>query len=82
MSRDPDSPQRATGRGGWPLVPSKRWAREMTIACPTCGSTNVRFSCRYPARGTGQGGVGRLGDPGTMETNECLDCQTFAAFKP
>ena len=55
------------GRGGWPLVDGR-------LHCPACLSTNVTFSCRYPPRGTGPGGRGRLGDPNTREVNTCEDC--------
>jgi predicted nucleic-acid-binding Zn-ribbon protein len=56
------------GAGGWPLVPSKRFAGEQTLACPKCGSTNVNMGVHY-------GPGGRLGSPGASGYNKCLDCK-------
>jgi hypothetical protein len=70
----PMKPDPQTGRGGWPLVPSLRFPGETCLACPRCNSRNVVLSCAYPVRGSGPGGRGRLGDPGTKETNTCADC--------
>ena len=72
--------QRKYGRGGWPLVPSTRFQGETTLACPVCWATNVIMSCRYPVRGSGPNGRGRLGDYGTVETNQCGNCGHFASF--
>ena len=64
----------ATGRGGWPLVPSQTFPGEQALACPKCGSLNITMGCEYPLHGTGSGGRGRLGDPGAKETNTCGTC--------
>jgi hypothetical protein len=71
---------RKYGRGGWPLVPSSQFQGETTLACPVCWATNVIMSCRYPARGSGPNGRGRLGDDGTVQTNQCGNCGHFAQF--
>lgn len=68
------SAQKETGAGGWPLVPSKMWPGEKSIACPKCGSLDVTMGGSYPVRGTGAGGRGRLGDAGGLDTNTCNDC--------
>lgn len=77
MSIYPDAPK---GAGGWPLTPSIRFPGELTLACPNCGSKNILMSCRYPVRGSGPLGRGRLGDPGAKETNTCEDCGYYAEF--
>lgn len=42
--------------------------------CDNCGSTNVSMIGDPPARGTGAGGAGRMGDPGYGSKTECKDC--------
>jgi hypothetical protein len=63
-----------TGANGWPLVPSKAFPGEQTLACPRCKSTNVTMTVRYPIRGSGPMGRGRLGDVGTKNVNRCESC--------
>jgi hypothetical protein len=62
------------GRGGWPLVASPTFPGERTLACPKCGSGGVEMTVAYPPVGTGPGGRGRLGDPGSSEVNRCVSC--------
>lgn len=52
---------------GWPLVPSKVFPDETTLACPACGSVDVVLSVIY-------GPGGRLGDPGSLNTITCNTC--------
>lgn len=42
--------------------------------CDNCGSTNVSMIGDPPARGTGPGGSGRMGDVGYGSKTECKDC--------
>jgi hypothetical protein len=64
-----------SGYGGWPLVPSKNFPGETTIACKACGSTDVKLTGCYGYPGTGPGGRGRLGDPGGLDWAECSACK-------
>lgn len=63
-----------TGLLGWPLVPSKRFPGELTLACPQCLSTNVTMTLAPGGRGTGPGGQWRMGDP-SRDLNRCEDCK-------
>lgn len=63
-----------TGAHGWPLVPSPRFPNETTLACPDCGSTDIKLSVLYPSHGSGPCGRGRLGDPGSLNTITCGQC--------
>ena len=66
-----------TGRGGWPILKgaSTAFPGEDALACPKCLSTHVTMSVRY-------GPGGRLGDPGSRETNKCENCGHQHWFKP
>lgn len=72
-SAQADAGQQA-GAGGWPLVPSKLFPGEMTLACPKCKSTNVMMMVAPSGRGTGPMWRSRMGDPGSSELNICQDC--------
>jgi hypothetical protein len=63
-----------TGAYGCPLVPSKRFPGELTLACVKCGSTDITMTGCYPVYGTGPCGRGRLGDPGGLDWAECGAC--------
>jgi hypothetical protein len=65
---------RRTGAHGWPLVPSKRFPGELTLACPKCGSTDIVFTGAY-------GPGGRLGDPGGHDIVRCRSCK-HQSMKP
>lgn len=66
--------EKQTGAHGLPLVPSKHFPGELTLACSACGSTEITLTVQYPARGTGSGGRGRLGDPGSRDVAICRAC--------
>lgn len=68
-----------TGAHGWPLVPSKHFPGEKTLACPECGSTDVMLTTQYGSPGTGPGGRGRLGDPGSKDVAICQNCKHRSA---
>lgn len=67
---------------GWPMVPiqSGPYAGEKTPCCPKCFSTRVSLTVRYPAVGTGAGGRGRLGDPGSVSLAICRNCGNEKAY--
>lgn len=67
-----------TGAGGWPLVPSKRFLGELTLACPDCKSTNVILTCVYGSHPR----PARLGNPGSLEVNVCQDCGKRTHYAP
>jgi hypothetical protein len=67
-------PKAPSGMLGWPLAPSLTFPGERTLACPTCLGTNVTMGASYAATGTGLGGCGRMGDPGSREWVRCDDC--------
>jgi hypothetical protein len=62
------------GAHNWPLRPSRAFPGEKALSCPNCHSTDVTLSVRYPFHGSGPGGIGRLGDRGTMQTARCNGC--------
>lgn len=66
-----------TGALGWPMVPSARFPKEMTLSCPKCGSTNITMSVVGSGIGSGSGGRWRLGDP-CKQTNKCETCKHFS----
>lgn len=67
--------QSATGVCGWPLVPSRRFPGETTLACPKCGSLDVTMTIRPGAYGTGPGNSWRIGDQGGHDLNVCNVCR-------
>jgi len=67
-------PEASTGAHGWPLLRSKTYPGETTLGCPACLGTNVTMGASYAATGTGLGGCGRMGDPGSREWVRCNDC--------
>lgn len=73
--------RKRTGAGGWPLVPSKTFPGENTLACPKCGSTNIVMSTVRVGRGTGPRGRTRLGDV-SMESLQCKKCGNKSVFDP
>lgn len=56
-----------TGAHGWPMVPSRAWVGELTLACPKCGSSNFLMTVAY-------GPGGRLGSPGATDILRCKSC--------
>lgn len=62
------------GALGWPLVPSRTYPGESTLACPDCGSRDVALTVLPGARGTGPGGRWRMSDGGGKDLNECNAC--------
>lgn len=75
MSAAKEPEAKTTGALGWPLVPSKIYPGETTLACPKCGSTNITLSGVAPFRGTGPGGRRRMGDQGWRDVNRCNACK-------
>jgi hypothetical protein len=59
----------------WPFVASEHFPGELTLACPTCGtSEGVVLTCENHGRGTGPGGRPRMGDPGWVDVTTCTAC--------
>jgi DNA-directed RNA polymerase subunit RPC12/RpoP len=54
--------QKQTGALGWPLVPSKAFPGEQTLACPQCGSTHITLFSVPAGSGSGYHGAHRFGD--------------------
>lgn len=63
-----------TRYGGWPMVPSELRVGESTIQCRYCRGTNITLTVEPGPRGTGPGGVWRMGDPGGREVARCNSC--------
>jgi hypothetical protein len=63
------------GAHGWPLVPSKAFPGELTLACPKCGGTEILLTGSYGFPGTGPNGRGRLGDRGGLDVIRCETCK-------
>jgi hypothetical protein len=59
---------------GWPLVPSRAYPGESTVACPACGSRDIDLTVLPGAGGTGPGGRWRMGDNGGKDLNRCRAC--------
>lgn len=55
--------------GYWPMV-------EDRLTCGKCGAmSGITLTGSYAFRGTGPGGRGRLGDPGSLSWAECETCK-------
>jgi transcription elongation factor Elf1 len=59
---------------GWPLVPSTSFPGEKTLQCPRCKSTHVVFTIETGSKGTGRGGIWRMGDRGSRDVVICQSC--------
>lgn len=70
-----------TGAHRWPLVPSKAFPGELTLACPKCESTDVTLTIAPGAYGTGPCGRWRMGDQGGSDLIICNACGR-RDFKP
>jgi hypothetical protein len=62
----------------WPMVehPNPSYKGEKTPSCPNCSSTNITHVGIPPQRGTGAGGVGRMGDSDYSSKIQCRNCGT------
>lgn len=48
--------------------------QESRLQCPHCYSNLITITGRYGSPGSGPGGRGRLGDPGSVSWVECRAC--------
>lgn len=49
-------------------------AKEASAGCPNCGSSNITYTVKPGASGSGPGGSWRMGDHGGQNVIECKDC--------